>query len=185
MPSNSATHAGRRYINCYFTAVSSCEETSHCESSFSAVTDSPPVIPALLHCEKICPPLTICHWAIFLSHAVPWSNHFHLIISLAALCLFFCKRPVDLKEFNLNLSSNIIAYSCDLSCYEAHWWKTLLFPDQKAFLVFVVYIFSCYLWIKSWCKTFVIYFLIFSRCCEKKSCGNRNETPSDPVVCDR
>ena len=26
---------------------------------------------------------------------------------------------------------------------------------------------------------------IFSRCCEKKSCGNRNETPSDPVVCDR
>ena len=28
-------------------------------------------------------------------------------------------------------------------------------------------------------------FLFFSRCCEKKSCGNRNETPSDPVVCDR
>ena len=27
--------------------------------------------------------------------------------------------------------------------------------------------------------------LYFSRCCEKKSCGNRNETPSDPVVCDR
>ena len=25
----------------------------------------------------------------------------------------------------------------------------------------------------------------FSRCCEKKSCGNRNETPSDPVVIDR
>ena len=24
-----------------------------------------------------------------------------------------------------------------------------------------------------------------SRCCEKKSCGNRNETPSDPVVIDR
>ena len=24
-----------------------------------------------------------------------------------------------------------------------------------------------------------------SRCVEKKSCGNRNETPSDPVVCDR
>jgi len=27
--------------------------------------------------------------------------------------------------------------------------------------------------------------IICSRCCEKKSCGNRNETPSDPVVCDR
>lgn len=27
--------------------------------------------------------------------------------------------------------------------------------------------------------------VICSRCCEKKSCGNRNETPSDPVVCDR
>lgn len=24
-----------------------------------------------------------------------------------------------------------------------------------------------------------------SRCCEKKSCGNRNETPSDPVIIDR
>jgi len=27
--------------------------------------------------------------------------------------------------------------------------------------------------------------VICSRCCGKKSCGNRNETPSDPVVCDR
>lgn len=26
---------------------------------------------------------------------------------------------------------------------------------------------------------------ICSRCCEKKSCGNRNETPSDPVIIDR
>lgn len=25
----------------------------------------------------------------------------------------------------------------------------------------------------------------FSRCCEKKSCGNRNETPSDPVIIDK
>lgn len=27
--------------------------------------------------------------------------------------------------------------------------------------------------------------LSFSRCCEKKSCGNRNETPSDPSIIDR
>ena len=27
--------------------------------------------------------------------------------------------------------------------------------------------------------------ILFSRCCEKKSCGNRNETPSDPVIIDR
>merc|ERR1712038_1626574 len=27
--------------------------------------------------------------------------------------------------------------------------------------------------------------IMCSRCCEKKSCGNRNETPSDPVVIDR
>ena len=32
---------------------------------------------------------------------------------------------------------------------------------------------------------YVSYIHIFSRCCEKKSCGNRNETPSDPVVIDR
>lgn len=25
----------------------------------------------------------------------------------------------------------------------------------------------------------------YSRCCDKKSCGNRNETPSDPVIIDR
>ena len=29
------------------------------------------------------------------------------------------------------------------------------------------------------------YFPCFSRCCDKKSCGNRNETPSDPVIIDR
>ena len=27
--------------------------------------------------------------------------------------------------------------------------------------------------------------IMCSRCCEKKSCGNRNETPSDPVITDR
>ena len=27
--------------------------------------------------------------------------------------------------------------------------------------------------------------IMCSRCCEKKSCGNRNETPSDPVIMDR
>lgn len=27
--------------------------------------------------------------------------------------------------------------------------------------------------------------IMCSRCCEKKSCGNRNETPSDPVIIDR
>ena len=27
--------------------------------------------------------------------------------------------------------------------------------------------------------------VICTRCCQKKSCGNRNETPSDPVVCQR
>ena len=28
-------------------------------------------------------------------------------------------------------------------------------------------------------------FILNSRCCEKKSCGNRNETPSDPVIQER
>ena len=27
--------------------------------------------------------------------------------------------------------------------------------------------------------------IMCSRCCERKSCGNRNETPSDPVITDR
>ena len=27
--------------------------------------------------------------------------------------------------------------------------------------------------------------LSISRCCDRKSCGNRNETPSDPVIIDR
>lgn len=31
----------------------------------------------------------------------------------------------------------------------------------------------------------VMYDFIYSRCCDKKSCGNRNETPSDPVIIDR
>uniref|UniRef100_A0A673N2X3 Transcription factor COE2-like n=1 Tax=Sinocyclocheilus rhinocerous TaxID=307959 RepID=A0A673N2X3_9TELE len=37
-------------------------------------------------------------------------------------------------------------------------------------------------------QVLIIHYLLFfipSRCCEKKSCGNRNETPSDPVIIDR
>lgn len=32
---------------------------------------------------------------------------------------------------------------------------------------------------------YIIYASFYSRCGEKKSCGNRNETPSDPVIIDR
>eukprot|EP00795_Rhopilema_esculentum_P012291 gene12291-2937_t len=35
------------------------------------------------------------------------------------------------------------------------------------------------------CKVLLTHEVMCSRCCEKKSCGNRNETPSDPVVVDR
>jgi len=34
-------------------------------------------------------------------------------------------------------------------------------------------------------RVFVVVCKHCSRCCDKKSCGNRNETPSDPVVIDR
>lgn len=39
----------------------------------------------------------------------------------------------------------------------------------------------------SWhvCSSNLKFFFCFSRCCDKKSCGNRNETPSDPVIIDR
>uniref|UniRef100_A0AC35U6U4 Transcription factor collier n=1 Tax=Rhabditophanes sp. KR3021 TaxID=114890 RepID=A0AC35U6U4_9BILA len=35
------------------------------------------------------------------------------------------------------------------------------------------------------CRVLLTHEVMCSRCCEKKSCGNRNETPSDPVVIDR
>ncbi|XP_059082449.1 transcription factor collier-like isoform X1 [Tigriopus californicus] len=35
------------------------------------------------------------------------------------------------------------------------------------------------------CRVLLTHEIMCSRCCEKKSCGNRNETPSDPVVIDR
>ncbi|KAF6780101.1 hypothetical protein AHF37_00780 [Paragonimus kellicotti] len=35
------------------------------------------------------------------------------------------------------------------------------------------------------CRVLLTDEVMCSRCCEKKSCGNRNETPSDPVVLDR
>ncbi|KAL7990514.1 hypothetical protein Chor_013944 [Crotalus horridus] len=40
---------------------------------------------------------------------------------------------------------------------------------------------------KTGSNTLTLHFLITfcSRCCDKKSCGNRNETPSDPVIIDR
>jgi len=31
------------------------------------------------------------------------------------------------------------------------------------------------------CRVLLTHEVMCSRCCEKKSCGNRNETPSDPV----
>jgi len=35
------------------------------------------------------------------------------------------------------------------------------------------------------CRVLMTHEVMCSRCCEKKSCGNKNETPSDPVVVDR
>ncbi|XP_039659090.1 transcription factor COE2 [Perca fluviatilis] len=38
---------------------------------------------------------------------------------------------------------------------------------------------------KEMCRVLLTHEVMCSRCCEKKSCGNRNETPSDPVIIDR
>ncbi|KRG05147.1 uncharacterized protein Dmoj_GI21022, isoform E [Drosophila mojavensis] len=35
------------------------------------------------------------------------------------------------------------------------------------------------------CRVLLTHEVMCSRCCDKKSCGNRNETPSDPVIIDR
>uniref|UniRef100_A0A8C0IQA5 Transcription factor COE DNA-binding domain-containing protein n=1 Tax=Chelonoidis abingdonii TaxID=106734 RepID=A0A8C0IQA5_CHEAB len=35
------------------------------------------------------------------------------------------------------------------------------------------------------CRVLLTHEIMCSRCCDKKSCGNRNETPSDPVIIDR
>ncbi|KAF7632837.1 hypothetical protein Mgra_00007769 [Meloidogyne graminicola] len=35
------------------------------------------------------------------------------------------------------------------------------------------------------CRVLLTHEVMCSRCCEKKSCGNRNETPSDPVITDK
>ncbi|TRY56301.1 hypothetical protein DNTS_030549, partial [Danionella cerebrum] len=35
------------------------------------------------------------------------------------------------------------------------------------------------------CRVLLTHEVMCSRCCEKKSCGNRNETPSDPIIIDR
>lgn len=35
------------------------------------------------------------------------------------------------------------------------------------------------------CRVLLTHEVMCSRCCEKKSCGNRNETPSDPSIIDK
>ncbi|XP_050989576.1 transcription factor COE3 [Labeo rohita] len=35
------------------------------------------------------------------------------------------------------------------------------------------------------CRVLLTHEIMCSRCCDKKSCGNRNETPSDPVIIER
>ncbi|TNN17447.1 Transcription factor COE3 [Schistosoma japonicum] len=35
------------------------------------------------------------------------------------------------------------------------------------------------------CRVLLTHEVMCSRCCERKSCGNRNETPSDPIILDR
>ena len=153
---NSATHPDPRYINCYFTAPhceESCEETSLCECSFSAVTESP-VIPAFLHCEKICPQVTICRKAKFLPFVTQTSLFSNFYLSLAWLqstalfcpmnfCrhisakMITCRLLIDLTiQENFYPDKEAEKCSCDLPCHTAtvanrrHCWEK--HPDLQS-----------------------------------------------------
>uniref|UniRef100_A0AAZ3Q9X0 IPT/TIG domain-containing protein n=1 Tax=Oncorhynchus tshawytscha TaxID=74940 RepID=A0AAZ3Q9X0_ONCTS len=113
------------------------------------------------------------------------SNFFHFVLALYDRQ----GQPVEIertayvdfvekdKEPNSEKTNNGIHYKLQLLYSNAYIFVSLFFP--KAI------IYEGQDKNPEMCRVLLTHEIMCSRCCDKKSCGNRNETPSDPVIIDR
>uniref|UniRef100_A0A8C8BXZ9 IPT/TIG domain-containing protein n=1 Tax=Oncorhynchus tshawytscha TaxID=74940 RepID=A0A8C8BXZ9_ONCTS len=113
------------------------------------------------------------------------SNFFHFVLALYDRQ----GQPVEIertayvdfvekdKEPNGEKTNNGIIYKVQLLYSNGYTFVSLFFP--KAI------IYEGQDKNPEMCRCLLTHEIMCSRCCDKKSCGNRNETPSDPVIIDR
>uniref|UniRef100_A0A8C5PL99 EBF transcription factor 2 n=1 Tax=Leptobrachium leishanense TaxID=445787 RepID=A0A8C5PL99_9ANUR len=106
------------------------------------------------------------------------SNFFHFVLALYDRQ----GQPVEIERTSfVDFVENEKELANEKTNNGTHYRLQLLYSNGKAM--------SC--WSLYWncgdelTKVLLTHEVMCSRCCEKKSCGNRNETPSDPVIIDR
>uniref|UniRef100_A0A8C1BH39 Transcription factor COE1 n=1 Tax=Cyprinus carpio carpio TaxID=630221 RepID=A0A8C1BH39_CYPCA len=107
------------------------------------------------------------------------SNFFHFVLALYDRQ----GQPVEIertsyvdfvekdKEYNGEKTNNGIHYRLQLLYSNGETHTAILYEGQDKN--------------PEMCRVLLTHEIMCSRCCDKKSCGNRNETPSDPVIIDR
>uniref|UniRef100_A0A452F974 Transcription factor COE3 n=1 Tax=Capra hircus TaxID=9925 RepID=A0A452F974_CAPHI len=118
------------------------------------------------------------------------SNFFHFVLALYDRQ----GQPVEIertafvdfvekeKEPNNEKTNNGIHYKLQL-LYSNGKWRRLRLHSRPAGSLAIVY--EGQDKNPEMCRVLLTHEIMCSRCCDKKSCGNRNETPSDPVIIDR
>ncbi|NWV56289.1 COE1 factor, partial [Daphoenositta chrysoptera] len=119
------------------------------------------------------------------------SNFFHFVLALYDRQ----GQPVEIertafvgfvekeKEANSEKTNNGIHYRLQLLYSNAHASSALCVLRFVPLLEAIVY--EGQDKNPEMCRVLLTHEIMCSRCCDKKSCGNRNETPSDPVIIDR
>uniref|UniRef100_A0A8C0EKQ2 Transcription factor COE1 n=1 Tax=Bubo bubo TaxID=30461 RepID=A0A8C0EKQ2_BUBBB len=114
------------------------------------------------------------------------SNFFHFVLALYDRQ----GQPVEIertafvgfvekeKEANSEKTNNGIHYRLQLLYSNGKGW-------EKSQSLYVAIVYEGQDKNPEMCRVLLTHEIMCSRCCDKKSCGNRNETPSDPVIIDR
>uniref|UniRef100_A0A8C0WAE6 Transcription factor COE DNA-binding domain-containing protein n=1 Tax=Castor canadensis TaxID=51338 RepID=A0A8C0WAE6_CASCN len=117
------------------------------------------------------------------------SNFFHFVLALYDRQ----GQPVEIertafvgfvekeKEANSEKTNNGIHYRLQLLYSNGE----ALFVSLNSCLFFQAIVYEGQDKNPEMCRVLLTHEIMCSRCCDKKSCGNRNETPSDPVIIDR
>ncbi|XP_009331811.1 PREDICTED: transcription factor COE1 [Pygoscelis adeliae] len=87
----------------------------------------------------------------------------------------FRGASADSEKFHTNIKQNLTPVT----------GKVYIAPDFSSFLVPLAIVYEGQDKNPEMCRVLLTHEIMCSRCCDKKSCGNRNETPSDPVIIDR
>ncbi|XP_010577300.1 PREDICTED: transcription factor COE1 isoform X1 [Haliaeetus leucocephalus] len=121
------------------------------------------------------------------------SNFFHFVLALYDRQ----GQPVEIertafvgfvekeKEANSEKTNNGIHYRLQLLYSNGKGWDQSLYVKLMARVLSQAIVYEGQDKNPEMCRVLLTHEIMCSRCCDKKSCGNRNETPSDPVIIDR